>query len=47
MDSNGVKTATVCRCTDPVPEVKAPRKGVARTYCRRCGLPARIAFEVR
>ncbi len=52
MDSNLVTPsssppATVCTCAVPVPHVKAASKGIARTYCVRCGLPTRIAFESR
>jgi hypothetical protein len=35
---------TTCVCPMPVPEVRAVRKGAARTHCARCGLPVRIAF---
>jgi len=38
-------SASVCSCPSPVPQVQAARKGAARTYCTRCGLPTRIAFE--
>jgi hypothetical protein len=40
-------TANVCTCAVPVLQVKAAWKGAARTYCARCGLPARITFESR
>jgi hypothetical protein len=38
---------TGCTCTVPLPDVRAARKGAARTHCARCGLPIRIAFEPR
>lgn len=37
-------TEKTCSCTDPQPQVRAVRKGAARTYCARCGLPVKIAF---
>jgi hypothetical protein len=36
--------STTCACSPPVPDVRADRKGAARTYCARCGLPMKIAF---
>ena len=48
MDSNVVtRPATVCSCAVPLPKVKAAWKGAARTFCARCDLPLRIAFEAR
>jgi hypothetical protein len=41
------QSSTTCTCAVPVPHVKAAHKGAARTYCARCGLPARISFESR
>jgi hypothetical protein len=38
---------TTCVCAQPVPETRALRKGAARTYCVRCGLPTTISFERR
>jgi hypothetical protein len=38
---------TTCVCAQPVPETRALRKGAARTYCVRCGLPTTISFEGR
>ncbi len=38
---------TVCACTVPVPEVRALRKGAARTHCSTCGLPVRLDFAIR
>ena len=40
-------SANVCTCAVPLPKVQAAWKGAARTYCARCGLPARITFESR
>jgi hypothetical protein len=37
----------LCSCPVPLPEVRATRKGAARTYCARCGLPTRITFGER
>jgi hypothetical protein len=37
----------VCSCEQPQPEARAVRKGAARTYCRRCDLPIRLAFGNR
>jgi hypothetical protein len=36
----------VCLCPTPLPDVVAHRKGAARTYCARCGLPVRIDFAL-
>jgi hypothetical protein len=41
------QSSNVCSCAAPIPHVKAAWKGAARTYCARCGLPARITFESR
>ena len=38
---------TACACVTPSPQVRAERKGAARTYCTNCGLPIRIDFERR
>lgn len=34
-----------CRCERPLPQERPERKGVGRTYCRRCErpLPLRLA----
>jgi hypothetical protein len=37
----------LCACPTPVPQVRAEWKGAARTFCTRCGLPARIEFRLR
>ena len=39
--------ATLCVCAKPIPELRAARKGAARTYCAHCGLPVRIDFGAR
>ncbi len=41
------RSSNVCACIVPVPQVRAARKGAARTYCARCGLPTRLAFAPR
>lgn len=41
------RTSNVCGCTVPMRHVRAARKGAARTYCARCGLPIRLAFDDR
>ena len=46
MGKNTVVTET-CRCAAPAPVVRADRKGAARTYCGRCGLPMRIELGSR
>jgi hypothetical protein len=38
---------SVCSCREPLPQVRAVRKGAARTYCARCGRPVRIDFPRR
>ena len=38
---------TMCSCAFPIPHVRAERKGAARRYCARCGLPIRIDFDKR
>jgi hypothetical protein len=43
----GPPAATVCTCSVPVPVARATSKGAARTYCGRCDLPVRIAFDLR
>jgi hypothetical protein len=40
-------SATLCTCATPIPELRAERKGAARTYCAHCGLPMRIDFGGR
>lgn len=40
-------SATLCTCAKPIPELRASRKGAARTYCAHCGLPMRIDFGGR
>jgi hypothetical protein len=48
MDDRPVMTpAGLCTCVQPEPEVRALRKGAARTYCARCGLPMRLDFVRR
>jgi len=37
----------LCTCAVPVPQVRAERKGAARTHCARCGLPIRLDFVRR
>jgi hypothetical protein len=37
--------AETCQCRYPIAEERAERKGAARTYCARCGLPVPIAFR--
>jgi hypothetical protein len=37
--------AGTCSCTEPQPKQLAERKGAARTFCAKCGLPTRIAFH--
>ena len=39
--------AALCTCAKPIPELRAARKGAARTYCAHCGLPMRIDFGGR
>jgi hypothetical protein len=34
-----------CECHYPIAEERAERKGAARTYCARCGLPVPITFR--
>jgi hypothetical protein len=34
-----------CACASPSPELRAERKGAARTYCAHCGLPIRLDFR--
>jgi hypothetical protein len=36
--------AETCRCAEPLPVVRAERKGAAVTVCRRCGsrIPVRL-----
>lgn len=41
------RSANVCGCAVPVRQVRAAHKGAARTYCARCGLPMRLAFDGR
>lgn len=41
------QSASTCTCPSPLATVVAARKGAARTYCARCGLPTRITFERR
>jgi hypothetical protein len=36
-----------CACASPLPEVRATRKGAARTHCARCGRPIRLDFSSR
>jgi hypothetical protein len=36
-----------CVCGEPVPELRAERKGAARSYCAHCGLPIRLDFGSR
>jgi hypothetical protein len=36
-----------CACPVPLPEVRATRKGAARTHCARCGRPIRLDFSSR
>ncbi len=43
----GDRSSNVCACPVPVPQVRAAHKGAARTYCARCGLPTRLAYESR
>lgn len=43
----GDQSSSTCTCAAPIRHVKAARKGAARTYCARCGLPMRISFESR
>jgi hypothetical protein len=38
-------TPSLCTCPAPIPEVRAERKGAARTHCARCGLPVPIGFS--
>ena len=40
-------TTAVCACAVPIPEVRAARKGAARTHCARCDLPIRLEFGAR
>jgi len=50
MDDRTVVTTTqpaACACAQPVPEVRATRKGAARTHCARCDRPLRLAFDAR
>jgi predicted SprT family Zn-dependent metalloprotease len=50
MDDHAVLTTTqpaACACAQPVPEVRATRKGAARTHCARCGQPLRLAFDLK
>jgi hypothetical protein len=42
-----VTKGQTCTCAEPVPVVRAVRKGAARTHCQRCGLPIRLAFGSR
>ena len=46
MGTNAVVTET-CRCVNPVPVVRAERKGAARTFCARCERPVRLEFGGR
>jgi hypothetical protein len=39
--------AATCTCSAPAPQVRATRKGAARTHCAHCGLPIRLDFESR
>jgi hypothetical protein len=34
-----------CTCAQPLPEIRAVRKGAARTFCARCGRPIRLSFD--
>jgi hypothetical protein len=36
-----------CACPSPAPHTRAERKGAARTYCDRCGLPVRLELVRR
>ncbi len=36
-----------CTCSNPIPVVRAERKGAALTVCDRCGLPIRLDFGTR
>jgi hypothetical protein len=36
-----------CACPRPAPHMRAERKGAARTYCERCGLPVRLELSHR
>ncbi len=51
MDASPVLTAGgaqgVCACAVPIPEVRATRKGAARTHCAKCSLPIRLDFAAR
>lgn len=38
---------SLCACAVPIPEARATRKGAARTFCARCGLPVRLDFGAR
>ena len=40
------KEAT-CTCPEPRPVQLATRKGAARTYCARCGLPLALRLLVK
>ena len=40
-----IPTPSLCTCPAPIPEVRAERKGAARTHCARCGLPVPIGFS--
>ena len=33
-----------CTCATPVPQVRATRKGAARSFCAKCDLPIRLDF---
>jgi hypothetical protein len=39
--------AQYCSCAKPVPVERSERKGAARTECRRCGLPVKLALPPR
>jgi hypothetical protein len=34
-----------CSCEQPLPRIRAERKGAATTICDRCGLPARLSLD--
>jgi hypothetical protein len=41
------QAGATCACPVPLPEVRATRKGAARTHCARCGRPIRLDFSSR
>jgi hypothetical protein len=42
-----VTPTRTCTCSEPIPVVRADRKGAGRTECLRCGMPVRLTFGGR